>query len=102
MCYGCWESYGKPKIDNADVREAVLLIDRVYSYSVVGGNLHCELDDWNIEDRFWEKFVIYPFAADTPVEQLEAELKCWFAMRNLSLEERASALAMYDGFFDTD
>lgn len=97
MCEGCWEEYGRSKILNENVLCATELIKNVYEFDCVGGNLHVQLDDWNIEDCFFEKFE--PFDEDVTPEQLESELRCFNAMKLLSLKERASALAIYDGYW---
>lgn len=97
MCMGCWNEYGRPNIDNEMVRAAVPLIRSVYDFSAVGGNLHCELDDWNIDNNFFEgEFDPYDKAA--PEDQLAAERKCFDAFKAMTLDERASALARFDGF----
>lgn len=97
MCMACWEEYGSPRIDNARVREAVRAIREVYGFSCVGGNLHCQLDDWNLEDDFFGEFIVDH--EDASEAQLEAERRCFDLMKPMSLRERASALALEDGFW---
>ena len=101
MCQGCWEEYGSPKIISPATVMACGLVNRVYNYCGVGGNLHSQLDDWNIEDEHWDKFTIYD--DDEPSSmKLDAERKCFDTFKALTLEERASALALYDGYFGVD
>ena len=99
MCIGCYEEYGAPKIVSDKTLAAADLVRVVYEHSVVGGNLHVQLDDWNIEDEFWEEFHPNGFDGETE-EQLSAERRCFDAFKAMSLEERASALAICDQYFD--
>lgn len=95
MCMDCWNKYGAPKIVNSKTLGAQELIDEVYVHHAAGGGLHVLLDDWNLHcvtDRFES-------INDTP-EQVEAELRCLRAFREMTEEERASALAIYDKMFD--
>lgn len=96
MCFGCYEGYGKPKIINDRTKAALALVEKVYEFSCAGGNLHCELDDWNLDD--FKDFV--PFDPDTSPEQLAIERECFDAFKAMSVEERASTLAMRDGFME--
>lgn len=122
MCYGCWEEAEKPIIDTPAVRAAAASIAEVYEHACMGGNLHIVLDDWNLEDgsldfcrgciegagvmpddgnlaechrRYNDKKRANP----DPPEQLAAERRCCELLTALSVEERASALALHDGFW---
>jgi hypothetical protein len=123
MCYGCWEDEGKPVIDTPAVRAATASVALVYEHSCVGGNLHIVLDDWNLDDgnlafcegcidgagqmpgidttsdvghqRYNEKKRAHP----DPPAKLAAERRCLDLFKALSEKERASALALYDGFW---
>ena len=122
MCYGCWEEAGKPQIDTPAVVDAAAAVEAVYEHSCVGGNLHIVLDDWNIEDshlEFCSQCIdgagVMPLddnAADfhrqyneqrranpDPPEQLAAERRCCELFKALTEDERASALALHDGFW---
>ena len=100
----CWEDYGSPKIENASVHNAANLIAEVYKYTSTGGNLHIQIDDWNIEDEYWEKYEnwLEGIGYTDIHEQVNAEKACFDAMKILSLEERASALALHDGFWEPE
>ncbi len=118
MCYGCWTEEGSPQIDTPAVRAAAASVAAVYEHSCVGGNLHIVLDDWNLEDdnlKFCDAQIArggHPEDPnhskwytqqkldnpDTP-EQLAAERKCHDLFAALSIKERASALALNDGFW---
>ncbi len=88
MCFGCWMEAGAPLIDNKRVRKAIPLIDAVYAENCMGGNLHCALDDWNLQVGFFK-----PKRNWTP-----AEKACGSHMAAMTIKERASALARRDGF----
>jgi hypothetical protein len=108
MCEGCYEEYGRPAIITDRTLAAAELVRQVYDYSGVGGNLHIVLDDWNIEDdnlEFCAKEIAaggyfdpkYPDERATS-EQLDVEKRCCDALARMTLAERASALALYDGY----
>lgn len=99
MCANCWEErFAKAQIDNGAVRTAVKAIANVYDHGCCGGNLHCEVDDWNIEDGFFTGD-FKPCDPNVPEEQLAAEQMCYDLLKSLSEAERASALALYDGYW---
>jgi hypothetical protein len=89
MCEGCYRDYGSPKPDDA-ARAVVPLIDAVYDDGGVGGGLHVVVDDWNLEDEH----LIWCLGQGLS----EDERQCAEALLALSLEQRAAALAIYDGF----
>jgi len=102
MCMGCYEKYGSPSIVNEKTERAAELIGRVYEWNAVGGNAHIVLDDWNLEDEHvaWcrEHISTSDGYNDYPEEQLIAERECLAFLADLSLDERASALALYYEF----
>jgi hypothetical protein len=120
MCHGCWTGeYNTPRIDTPAVRAIAPLAQRVYEFSCVGGNLHVVLDDWNLEDHNlefcqgqldrrgqpdpeWAARVRWKPTPDDPPEQLAAEQACLDALKGLTLPERASALAYFEGFWTED
>ena len=101
MCFECWrDQYNSSYIINDKTKKAVKLIKEVYKYHGAGGSLHIILDDWNLEDShvdFCGK-VISLNEYDDPPELLDAELKCYEALKKMSIEERASALAIERGY----
>ena len=118
MCHGCWVEEGKPAIDTPAIRAAAAAVAEVYEHSCVGGNLHIVLDDWNLEDgslAFCDAQIARGGHPDDPEhspwytkeklenpdspEQLAAERRCCDLFKALTVEERASALAFYDGFW---
>lgn len=95
MCYGCWESYfGRIEHPSPEVIHAAELVKRVYEFSCVGGNLHCEIDDFNLEDKWFIGRTLERFRDDTSPEQWEVEQACFEALKDLSEEHRASAVAL--------
>jgi len=98
MCYGCWDTYGSPKLQTPDVLKAAKLIGEVYEHSAVGGNAHIVLDDWNLEKHHidWCLSEAGNFHEAGP-EQLKAEKDCLQALQAMSLRKRASALALHEG-----
>lgn len=102
MCQGCWrKDYGASRIDNERVRAARDLIADVYEHSLVGGNLHVMLDDFNLEDSAFDGQQLLWIAQEAEPRKRLAELACFEAMRALSLAERASALALFWGYWET-
>lgn len=96
MCEECYEEYGRPEIFNEVTMLAANLIERVYSFSGSGGNLHIQLDDWNIQDRYFNEFEVW--RDDSTDEQIMAEKECFLALKAMTLPERASALAIAEGY----
>lgn len=100
MCFGCWKELGSPKIDTPAIRDAAAKIGRVYEYNCVGGGLHVVIDDFNVEGDKDERITRYAeHDADYSPEQIKAEEECAAALDALTIPERASALALYDGFW---
>lgn len=101
MCYGCYEEAGKPEIINDKTKAAAALVDAVYEFSCVGGNAHIVVDDWNLEDhniRWCLDTALAENVHEAGVEQLDAERACLEALLALTAAERASAMALHDGF----
>ena len=59
-----------------------------------GGNLHVQLDDWDLEG-FAGEFRVY---LSEPPHQLAVQHACYDHMRTMTDEERASALGWYNGY----
>ena len=103
MCENCYRGYGSPTIVNEKVLAAVTLVRQVYESSCVGGNLHIALDDWNLDDdnlKFCSNEIDKAGneGRDSPLE-LKVERACCDAFMAMSEDERASALAIHDGFW---
>lgn len=101
MCYGCYKEYGEPAIINARTQAAAKLADAVYEFNCVGGNCHIVLDDFNIEDSHIDWCLdegLKTNIHDHDNEQLEIEKNCLIAFKVLTVKERASALAIHQGW----
>lgn len=103
MCRQCWEDeYGGASVINEKTIAAAKLITDVYEINSVGGALHVVLDDWNIEDEFFGadsfkgylEYTLFQFSA----YEVKVQRKCFDAMAALTVEGRASALALHDGY----
>lgn len=107
MCRSCWENiYNFASLDTPDIRKLAGLIGQVYKYSLSGGHLHVVIDDWNLDDdnvNFALKYITS--IEDQPgIDRrlIDLEWKCLFFLVNMTVEDRASALAMYEGFVRTE
>lgn len=88
MCFGCWAERDYPQIENVAVLCAVPLIAAVFEESPSGGNLHVVIEDWNLETEFCQ-----------PEEDwTQAEKACGAYLVDMTEDERASALARYEGW----
>lgn len=100
MCRTCWEQRGSPQLDNQLVRDITCVIERLYEVASTGGNLHIIFDDWNLSDVDivqCEKFVRIQ-GADTLAQKIY-ERACISFLKEMSVEERGSALALFEGFW---
>ena len=108
MCEGCWIEHGRPAIVSEATKRAASAIKAVFDENPVGGNLHNIIDDWNVEDdhikggleelaAFDRAGVGRPHSFDQPGLR-EVERACLAALAPLSVDERASALAIHDGY----
>jgi len=96
MCKQCWQEYGSPAVETDLVKETARAIDRVYKHSSVGGALHVVISDWNLEGRFLDKV---PDHFSDDVDQRRRERECLSLLRECNQYERASAVALHNGFY---
>lgn len=103
MCMTCYADYGSPQIVTPRTIEVAAMIDAIYVYSCVGSNAHIVVDDWNLEDENIEyclnTAIPENFHNATP-EQLQGEIVFLTAMQAMSVEERASAMAIHEGWLE--
>lgn len=98
-----WEEHGSPTDWNPKVKRALELIRAIYAIEPVGGPMHAELDDWNIEGVITP----YPYEPYMFVEEAEAdEVRAAVAeliplLNTMTMNERVSALARYWGYLPT-
>lgn len=100
MCLGCYAEAGFPKIINANTKRIVELAERVYEFCSSGGNLHCELDDYNLDDDFIDEFK--PYDPNVNPVQLALERECYAALKAATEDERYAAVALRDGYLRED
>ena len=103
MCYGCYKEYGEPKIVNQKTIKGVELVKQIYSYNLVGSNCHIVLDDFNIEDSDIDWCLNESLDKNihgSTKKQLEIERECLELFRYMTLGERASTLAMVEGWIE--
>ena len=99
MCFGCYEEAGLPAVINERVLAAAAMTARVYEFSGAGGGLHCQVDDWNLDDEHFDKYEPDDYVT---ADQALAERRCFDALKALSVAERHTALAIHDGYLTTD
>lgn len=97
MCFGCWESAGKPrKLSN----KARLLARYL---PLAGTALHCVAGDWNLEDRDLaaaEDDVLreLDFPPGLTHAQAQMDKTILLMLADLPLAERYAAMAVADGY----
>lgn len=104
MCKSCYEGYGSPVVRNEKVTKAVELIEDIYSQENcgAGGLAHIVVDDWNLDDSSIN-FCLGECARDIVNERVgrDGRLACIGLLnqfKSMTIEERCTALAIYDGF----
>lgn len=100
MCINCYEEAGRPQIVNERTIKAAALIDNVYEYFGAGGYAHNVVDDWNLDDGNIDFCIDYA-NKDRPSDPEEEEgrqacLDCLNYMKDLSIDERYSAMAIHE------
>ena len=107
MCEACWAEYGRPTIVNGKTEAALALVRQVYDAPMggAGGHLHIVLDDWNIENssiEYCQGGRSDPSWHGPPMAWTltDVEAQCAAAFLGMTMAERASTLAKYDGFLN--
>jgi len=101
MCIGCWQEYGSPVLVNDNTIRAAVLIDRVYEIDMSGAYLHVVVDDWNLDDDSLscsERHIAENDLNHYAPEQLQVQRECLTALKVLTEDERATAMAIHEGF----
>lgn len=103
MCYACYEEEGSPRIINDQTRHAAEQIRAVFDINHVGGNCHNVVDDFNVDDDtiLWclNEGLRINIHQHTP-DELKVEKECLEGLLELTVDERASALALYEGWIE--
>ena len=104
MCENCYIEEGSPKIVTPYIMDAVNKIKILYATESgeLGGYGHIVFDDWNLEDHSIRSSIDSAFNCE--YKKLEASkweaVNALVAIYRLSEQERYSAMAIVDGFFD--
>lgn len=109
MCQDCYDELGRPNDWNPNVARALELIRTIYQHEPTGGPLHVILDDWNIEDGDIRReaaeptpYIPYEFLEEDEAEEVRtAVAELVPLLGSMTVRERASALARYDGYLPT-
>lgn len=95
MCGGCWqehlEEHGTPSPVTSQIVTAVAAIRNLYAVHCTGGKMHVVTDDWNLEDDSLE------FCGQN-LPHDEVERICWERLSELTENQRATALAIHNGY----
>ena len=103
VCIGCYREYGSPTVDTPIVRRMARLIVELYEEhgACTGGNLHVQLDDWNIDgdESPWDGWHSAEWIGKKYSDDVtDAQLLCEQAINKLAIAmtvaERASALGL--------
>ena len=100
MCFNCYKELNKPAIINATTVYTAFLIEHLYDSpgGGAGGNLHIVTDDWNIDDEHLDFCSDLIKECETQERRITIEKMIIKNMREMSIEERASALAIYNNY----
>ena len=100
MCQTCWQDNGSPKIVNDKVKNLVSLIKNLDDKFATSGCLHCTIDDWNIEDKYLTGGLRHKWSPTCNGERRKLENEIYEFLKTMTPEERASALAIDEEFFN--
>jgi hypothetical protein len=97
MCKDCWQEFGAPIIDSPAIREAARLAKALLEEFPTGGAMHIVVDDFNIDDEDIQWCLRPENALRGHLETSERNFGVAFL--DLSVTERASALALSEGYW---
>jgi hypothetical protein len=99
MCETCWANRGGHAIVSETTIKAAELIQAIYDTEDggAGGHAHIVVDDWGVDDSDID-FCLNNMNSDLCEETNAACLQCLSFMKELSFEERASAMAIQRGY----
>lgn len=102
MCYGCYEEAGKSAIVNEKTKKAAKLINDIYEQEDcgAGGYAHTVVDDWNLEDSNTDFCINAANVGEYDISEdgRLACLNCLNYLKELSIDERYSAMAIHSKF----
>jgi hypothetical protein len=104
MCESCWVKHGAPVVWNEDIAEAAELVRRLYALEPMGGPLHVQLEDMNLDMDMTPMYVIpgNQYGPETP-DRYSAEVHeicdaIQEIMEPMTEGWRASVVAHYEGW----
>lgn len=100
MCSECRVDYGSPKLDSLDIQTCAALIMQLYMLDNCGcgGVMHIITDDWNLEDEHLEFCREEANKLIDDYDQKDLAIRILDLMDEFTLDERASAMALFDGY----
>lgn len=103
MCINCYQENGSPSIINEKTLKAAKLINKIYEQDDcgAGGCAHIVTDDWNLSDSDIDYCL--NDAQKKQSDSISEEstmlcIECLKYLKQLTLEERYSAMALHSGF----
>ena len=100
MCEGCWHKYGSPRADTPGMHAVQPLLRALYDRHAAGGWAHIVTDDWNIEDEHIVWCLENAMPDGWPLDAWTLADPVLHAMKALTMDERASALALFWGMWE--
>ena len=99
MCLRCYrDKYDSASIVTPMTIAAANAIDAVYEWSPSGGDAHIVVDDWNLDDGNIQWCI--DNADDEREEARRAAVDGLNILKQLSIPERASAMAIHEGYLN--
>lgn len=90
MCYGCYKDFGEPQVFAPNTGSLAVLASRIDP----SGGLHIVIEDWNIESEHIQ------WCLDN-VKDLTADERIFaYEMLKLTMDERATVMALAEGYID--
>lgn len=98
MCQSCWINAGSHSIVNDKTKEAAILIGNVDEF----GNAHIVVSDWNMEDHNIDWCIKANEENENEIndEDVINTRLCLIALKQLTIEERYSAMAIYNNYIE--
>lgn len=102
MCYGCWTEQGSPKDLPSNFAEIRELLDRLGEKEpFVVGPLHLQIEDWNLEDEFFEgELEVVEFQDGRREEATPLKKAIYAKLGAIPEAQRYAVMALHEGFFE--
>lgn len=92
MCEECYRMYNSPIVVNDDVIRVAAMIRQFQDNGMFDAGMHSVTEDWNIEDD------TIMFYLNKQLHTSSIGKNILVAMKHMSIDERATALAIVDRF----